>query len=242
MLCRNNESLAASEGLGSLPVARSHNGSSDRAITQAVAASRQRNVDQDVIEIPDSPVDLRTQVVPSPVPSIDLGEFENFEEEDIFNDEEATIEPALPSEMETEHDVGLEWEQDFKEPDFELDRDFEAIYDQEVDFDDETHVEQGPDLPGKQGPDVPGKQNLQICLEKERIIKANTAVQPSSKGVTGQGNIWWVMEGAFLSLPPFLSLPFFVTLPLSLSSPSLSLHLPLLSSLFLSFSHPHPHI
>ena len=172
----------------------------------------QRNSDQDVIEISDSPVKLLScrsgaHTVSSPVASIDLSDFENFEEEEVSHDAETDIDLAVVREM--EHTSDLEWEQDFKEPDFELEREFkcdpvneqepdlelerdfenEAVYEQEPDIDEKADFKVEPDIDEKADvevePDPDTEQNLGVNSDRER----NATFHSSSKEDTsGQGD------------------------------------------------------
>ncbi|KAL5457565.1 hypothetical protein EMCRGX_G034836 [Ephydatia muelleri] len=206
----NNEDLAAG---GQQPAAAPNLSEPlGASVTRTVPSRMQRNSDQDVIEISDSPVELLScrsgaHTVPSPVTSIDLSDFENFEEEEVSHNAETDIDLAVVKEM--EHTSDLEWEQDFKEPDFELEREFkcdpvneqepdlelerdfenEAVYEQEPDIDEKADSEVEPDIDEKADvevePDPDTEQNLGVNSDRER----NATFHSSSKEDTsGQGS------------------------------------------------------
>lgn len=213
--------------------APSHSEPPDVLVTHSVPTRRQRNVDHDVIEIPDSPVMLshrRTHTVPSPV-SIDLSDFENFEEEAASHDSAADIDPAVVREM--EHNSDLEWEQDFNEPDFELEREFEseAVYEQEPDFELERDFknesvceQQEPDIDekanseGELDPDT--VKNLEVNSDRERNVIFHSS---SKEGTADQGDRCKVSHGGHQREPVHLYPPFLSLLP-TIFFPSPPLH------------------
>ena len=196
-------------------------------------------MDHDVIEIPDSPVDLndrRRRSILSPVPSIDLKEFENFEEEDVCLDDNANIEPALVREMEAEQDSDLEWEQDFNESNFEFSRGFgsEATPDQGPSHKDEANTEREQVLSSE-----PEHEGMHLERDEDIVSMTDSVMRPSSKDTTGQViNILWANEEAIS--PCLLICPFKLCHSCVLLFLSLIFLLPAHLSLFLSISHSCP--